>query len=126
MGYSNAVRLRLQYWLLTGTNLSSDTSRPFIHRRKKPSPQTVTSALSGFSIKKLPFITGEVQPLSQVTHSALPKSSPKFISFLSFKLRFSVFELLPLKHKLGLLAVELAERLRQFHDARVVRRRFGS
>lgn len=24
MGYSNAVRSRLQYWLLTGTNLSED------------------------------------------------------------------------------------------------------
>ena len=67
-----------------------------------------TSNFCGYLASAFPRLllwAGEVQPLSQVTHSALPKSSPKFISFLSFKLRFSVFELLPLKHKLGLLAV---------------------
>lgn len=45
--------------------------------------------------------------------------------FLSIKLSFSVFELFPLHHEFSLLVVELAERFRQLHDARVVRRRFG-
>ena len=45
--------------------------------------------------------------------------------FLSLKLSFSVFELFPLHHEFSLLVVELAERFRQLHDARVICRRFG-